>query len=271
MILQEYESGPDPKAGHRHLLLRKLTAAAAVLLLVGFMTIVVVNILTPAKEAEQFALDDVKNKYIDSVKLAPEQDYTLLADSVEYKLFYAELTVEVLDVVSMNEYLQKVFYDNDLIDSTVPIRNPQFSRYVIKADKQRVNMLLSDLDRVWDKFHDVRLTIFGDRPDSSLILPNAEVEDISAILNNNADKDYVQIARDYARNKELYDSLPGRDIVELAYDVATSRPEPVRPSLASVQAGTGKAVSGEQSKVGADIERKPAIKNVKIIITVVGM
>ena len=156
LILGDVTESEQTLAGASHLLLRRILTTAAMLLLpLGLLSFVVYEILKPASVGpavyvstdETLAQEDQGN--LAAVTLAPDRDLP----------FDGVLTFRTVRQIAVSSYIEKMVFDQGLINFTVPNRTANATTYQITAPPEKIAMLIDSLGNVWSHCQAVTLSI----------------------------------------------------------------------------------------------------------------
>lgn len=249
-LLGEQPSAFDERAGTRHLLGRKVFAAAAMLGLVGILTAVVYTIVAPTVPQGPVAVEprDLPPT-VEVVEPAP----TLIAAPFSGRL---ELQTNYLPAV--------VAFINRAIEENIPsdewiasdrsdVREP----HALICSSESFNLLSAELGNIWDKLDSATLfvdtEVFGQR----IVVDAVTAEQIAGIVNQDDSKRRIEVAKDFAVLNNIAEHLPGRKILTAIDDTTVGLIIPPKPVLTWNQKTITKAVTMTE-----------ADKNVHLTITV---
>ncbi len=206
LILEPSRLREEDSAGARHLLMRNLVSVAALFLLLGIMGLVVYNIMVPVDNGsgEGQGSDVLSRDVVEEIEMMRrEGSPSTVAREVkqERKILYARLDLSSREWISINAFLEKAMYNNNLVECTVPKHQPTMSTYRLSCSRQKVVELVDDLTQVWDKCNNKDFTIYSsDDFDSgnSFTISEVPLAYISDIVSMPSD-DPVLFAKRYVR------------------------------------------------------------------------
>jgi hypothetical protein len=248
-LLGEEPSAFDEQIGARHLLGRKLFAAAAMLGLVGILAAVVYSILAPTVPQGPIAAERRNMPpTIDLSELAP---VTVVAAPFSGRL---ELQTNTLPAV--------VGFINRAIEENIPsdewIASDQGKSrepHLLICSSESFNLLLARLDDIWDKLDSATLFVNTDVFARKVIVQEVTAEQIADIVNHDDSTRRIEVARDFAVLNNISEYLPGREILTAIDNTTVGLITPPRPVL------TSKMTTKVAPRTGAD-------KNIYLTITV---
>jgi len=235
-LLGEQPSAFDERAGTRHLLGRKVFAAAAMLGLVGILTAVVYTIVAPTVTQGPVA---VEPRDLPPTVEVVEPTPTLIAAPFSGRL---ELQTNYLPAV--------VAFINRAIEENIPsdewiasgrsdVREP----HALICSSESFNLLSAELGNIWDKLDSATLfvdtEVFGQR----IVVDAVTAEQIAGIVNQDDSKRRIEVAKDFAVLNNIAEHLPGRKILTAIDDTTVGLIIPPKPVLTWNQKTITKAVT----------------------------
>ncbi|MHC4537341.1 MAG: hypothetical protein ACYS6K_25665 [Planctomycetota bacterium] len=250
-LLGEEPSAFDEQIGARHLLGRKLFAAAAMLGLVGILAAVVYSIVAPTVPQGPIATE--RRNIPSTIDLAEPTPVRVVAAPFSGRL---ELHTNTLPAV--------VGFINRAIEENIPsdewiasgqngIREP----YAIICSSESFNLLLARLDDIWGKLDSATMFVDTEVFGREVIVEEVTTEQIAGIVNQDDPKRRIEVARDFAVLNNISENLPGREILAAIDNTKAGLIIPPKPVLTWNHKTTTKVAS----KTGA-------IKNIHLTITV---
>ncbi len=248
-LLVEQPTAFDEHLGARHLLGRKLFAAAAMLGLVGILSAVVYTIVAPTAPQGPVAVVDLPPK-VEVVEPAP---IIVVAAPFSGRL---ELRTSYLPAVVA--FINRAIEDNVPSDEWIAsdqsdVREP----HALICSSESFNLLLAELGNIWDKLDSATLfvdtEVFGQR----VVIDAVTAEQIAGIVNQDDSKRRIEVAKDFAVLNNIAEYLPGREILTAIDDTTVGLITPPKPVLTSNQKTIKKSATGAK-----------ADKNVCLTITV---
>ncbi len=249
--LFEQPTAFDEHLGARHLLGRKLFAAAAMLGLVGILTAVVYTIVAPTVTQGPVAVEprELPPK-IEVVEPAP---IIVVAAPFSGRL---ELRTSYLPAVVA--FINRAIEDNVPSDEWIAsdqsnLREP----HTLICSSESFNLLLAELDNIWDKLDSATLVVDTEVFGEQVVVSAVTAEQIAGIVNQDDSKRRVEVAKDFAVLNNIAEHLPGREILTAIDDTTVDLITPPKPRLT----GGPKTIKKSTTRTEAD-------KNVRLTITV---
>ncbi len=205
-LLGEQESDFDERAGARHLLVRKVMAAAAMIGLVAVLATVVYTILAPEPVLEGPVA-------IEGRKLPGEIEVVASGPSMVAVEFNGRLELKTSDLVAVDAFINRAIEDNGLTASIGPAREQDKSVYSLRCSQDGLNLLLADLDSIWEKFDSATLSVETETFGRQVVVEAITAEQIAEIVNQDNLQRRAEVARDFAMLNDTAERLPGREII----------------------------------------------------------
>lgn len=237
-ILDDYAVSSSELEGARHLMLRRLVAAAIILVLFGGLIGVVVNIMIPSSHnSSNVASVDPAGLSVPSI--SPAASIENLENVPAPAVFSVALDLATGDPIQMNSLLTKALHNNDLLGSAEPPKPDDPKRTtMIRCTKPQVIALLSDLNAEWDRCEHVTLVVNDHRAGSDIIVRNVTCEQVKGIFKRDRISNRIELARAFSDFNAL---APRREVdsdfaslqEEIGPDGVPLKLAPVRPELTS--------------------------------------
>jgi len=140
----------DERAGARHLLVRKVLAAAAMIGLVAILSAVVYTIVAP-----------------ESVPPAAG--------------FRGRLELKTSNLAAVDSFIKKAIEDNGLKYSS-PGKQGDKSVYALSCSREGLNLLLADLENIWERFDSTTLFVETKTPGKEVVVDGVSAEQIANLI-----------------------------------------------------------------------------------------
>ena len=250
-LLGEEPSAFDERVGARHLLGRKVFAAAAMLGLVSIFAAVVYTIVAPTVPPGPVAIErrDLPQR-VDVIEPAP----TLVAAApfsgrLELRTNYLPAVVSII-----NKAIEENIPSDEWIASDRSyVREP----HALICSMESFNLLLAKLNNIWDKLDSAILLIDTEVFGEQVVVDAVTAEQIAGIVNQEDPQRRIKVAKDFAAFNHITERMPGREILT-ALDYSTVdliiAPKPVQTS-------NEKTIKKSATGTKAD-------KNIRLTITV---
>lgn len=223
------------RAGTRHLLGRKLFAAAAMLGLVGILTAVVYTIVAP----ETVTQGPV------AVVAAP---------------FSGRLELRTSYLPAVVAFINRAIEDNVPSDEWIASDQSNVKEpHALICSSESFNLLLAELGNIWDKLDSAHFFVDTEVFGEQVVVDAVTAEQISGIVNQDDSKRRMEVAKDFAVLNNMAEHLPGTRVLTAIDDTTVGLITPPKPVLTSNQ----KAVKKSPARTKEN-------KNIHFTITVVG-
>ena len=247
-LLDESALRRTERAGTRHLLGRKLFAAAAMLGLVGILTAVVYTIVAP----ETVTQGPV------AVVAAP---------------FSGRLELKTNDLPAVVGVINRAIEENIPSDEWIASdQNNVKEPHALICSSESFNLLLAELGNIWDKLDSAHLFVDTEVFGEQVVVDAVTAEQIAGIVNQDDSKRRIEVAKDFAVLNNIAEYLPGREILTAIDDTTVGLITPPKPVLTWNQK-TVKKSPASPATLGSD-QNPPMAgkenKNIHLTITVVG-
>ncbi len=251
MLGEQPSAFEEERIGARHLLGRRVFAAAAMLGLVSIFAAVVYTIVAPTVPPGPVAIErrDLPHR-IDIIEPAP----TLVAAApfsgrLELQTSYLPAVVGFINRAIEEHIPSDEWFASGQSDAREP--------HALICSSESFNLLLAELDNIWDKLDSATLAVdtevFGQR----IVVDAVTAEQIAGVVNQDNSKRRIEVAKDFAVLNNMAEHLPGREILT-ALDYSTVDliipPKPVQTS------------NQQTTKKSATVSK--ADKNIRLTITV---
>jgi hypothetical protein len=242
----------DERAGTRHLLGRKLFAAAAMLGLVSIFAAVVYIIVAPTVPPGPVA--------IERRDLLPKVDVVKPGPTIVAAPFSGRLELQTSDLPAVVGVINRAIEENIPSDEWIASDQSNVKEpHALICSSESFNLLLAELGNIWDKLDSATLFVDTEVFGEQVVVEAVTAEQISGIVNQDDSKRRVEVAKDFAVLNNIAEHLPGREILTAIDETSVGLIIPPKPVLTSNQKTTKKSAT----KTGAE-------KNVRLIIKVKG-
>ena len=265
-LLVEQPLAFDERAGTRHLLGRKVFAAAAMLGLVGILTAVVYTIVAPETVTQRPVAVERRDlpTAVDVVKPGP----TIVAAPFSGRL---ELRTSYLPAVVA--FINRAIEDNVPSDEWIASDQSNVKEpHALICSSESFNLLLAELGNIWDKLDSAHFFVDTEVFGEQVVVDAVTAEQISGIVNQDDSQRRMEVAKDFAVLNNMAELLPGREILAAIDDTTLGLITPPKPVLTWNQK-TEKKSPASPATLGSD--QNPPLagkenKNIHLTITVVG-
>ena len=179
----------DAREGARHLLVRRVLAAAAMIGLVAVLAAVVYTIVAPESVTDRpIAIEGWQQprREVGVEKPAPgiaataEKSIAQISPAVTG--FNGRLELKTSDLVAVNAFINRAIEDNDLLGKVSPEAEGDKSVYTLSCSRSALSLLLADLENVWARFDSATLFVETDRPGGQVVVDNVSAEQIVDLI-----------------------------------------------------------------------------------------
>ena len=250
-LLGEEPSAFDERVGARHLLGRKVFAAAAMLGLVGILTAVVYTIVAPQPVTQGPVVErrDLPPK-VDVLEPAPRLIAAPFSGRLELRTNYLPAVVSII-----NKAIEENIPSDEWIASDRSyVREP----HALICSTESFNLLLAKLDNIWDKLDSAILLIDTEVFGEQVVVDAVTAEQIAGIVNQEDPQRRIKVAKDFAALNHITECMPGREILIAIDDTTVRFITPPKPALTKTEKTFKKLATGTK-----------ADKNIRLTITVV--
>lgn len=222
--------------GVRHLLVRRVLSAAAMIGLLTVLAAVIYTILAPESvEEKPFVVDSWRQPTKEIT--VPEPDLTVakeiespepaIAGGVETKVseivapvaavensagFSMRLELETGGLPAVRAFISRAIGDNGLFEREAQIYQNDEGRYAFSCSREMVGLLLADLKNVWDRFETTRLFVESEQGVDEVVIEGVTAEQIGEIIEEDGFEKRIEVARDISVLNNMHNLLPGKEI-----------------------------------------------------------
>ncbi len=253
----------DRRIGARHLLLRRIVSAAAMIALVAVLAAVIYSIVaTETVTKEPIVAYGQKPAMLDVKVEKPQPTLATVADkSVPQTTpveFDCRLELTTNNLFAADAVVSRAIEDNGISAYNIPAKKTDKRIYAVSCSRQKLASLLADLKIVWGRFNSAVFSIETEQEGEYITVDAVATEQIAEIVKQDSLEATIQMAKDFAVLNRLEGLLPHRELALLEDESTTPTAIP-KPRLTSSQKTIKKA--------DAQIEDE---KNVHLTIVVTG-
>lgn len=238
----------DEREGARHLLVRRLTAAAAMIGLVAVLAAVIYSIVAPQTVTDKpFAVEQPKTQ-------KPEPAVVVATAEKPIETGLAEMEFSGRLVLKTSSPSEVVAFINRAIEHNIPsdeqtaaIPGELRQSHALSCSQQSLRLLLADLGNIWDKFDSATLFVETDRPEGQIVVDAVAAEQIIEIINQDDYQMQIKAAKYFAAMNNMAKLLPGKEVLTAIDDssprlitipkpVLTSSEKPIKKSAGGAEA-----------------------------------
>ena len=243
------------REGARHLLLRRLTAAAAMIALLGALVAVIYSVIAPVPIVEKPVAVDLR---LHPIAPHPKESAPIVSSDVakaKPEVATAEKPAEITPFTARLELKTNIpseiaAFLNKAIEYNIPVNERSAAvpdrSHVLACSRQNLKSLLDDLGTIWDKIDSAALFIDTAQPKEQIVVNAVAPEQIIEIAKQNDLQSQIKTAKYFAAMNNITERSPGKEVM-VAIDNSTPAlltiPKPVLTSSEKpvTTAGTAKA------------------------------
>jgi len=252
-LLDEQYSDFAEQAGARHLLGRRVLAAAAMLGLVAILTVVIYTIVAPETVPQRPIAVERREQplKVDVVKPEPTMVAVPFSGRLELRTSYLPAVVA---------FINRAIEDNIPSDEWIASDQSNVKEpHALVCSRESFNLLLAELGNIWNKLDSAALFVDTEVFGEQIIVDAVTTRQIAGIVNQNDSKKRVELAKDFAVLNGIAEHLPGKEILTAIDDNTVGLITPPKPVLTS-----------NQKTIKKSTTRTEANRNVHLTITVTG-
>jgi len=266
--LQSYGDGAMPvrsleaeafeeREGAKHLLIRQVVSAAAMVALVAVLGVVIYTILVPEGSSERpMAADDLRLP-AKKIEVEPRGAARRLVARAEkptegakavLRGFSGRLELKTKALIAADASVNRAIEDSGLTQYGVSGQDEGQRVYTVAGSREAVNLLLSDLGNIWGRFDSASLLVETEQLGESVFVDNVKTEQIAEILKQDSSEGRIRVAKDIAAFNRIEKQLPGKEMfAAIDYEKGDLITVP-KPVLTSSERPVTKPVSGAEAE-----------------------
>lgn len=179
---------------------RLMTVAAMFLLPLGLLGLIVYQVMRPP--AADFSYG------------SPDQFSTAAAPSngtTDAQMpFDGLLTFQTPQLAAVSGYIEKIMFDQDLIEAAAPERSADAAAYLVKAAPEKIAALLDSIAETWNRSSSVSLILPSGTDAAALEIPDISIEQVKTLAAQSDSAVLAQMAVQYAAANRNQDSAYAR-------------------------------------------------------------
>lgn len=182
-----------------HLMMRRLLTTAAMLLLpLGMLLIVIFQIIKPASIGP--------GTYIPTDQMLVQSPPSPAESGTNTDLanlpFEGILTFKTDRQMTVSNYIEKMIFDQGLMNFTLPNRTVDVTTYQITASPTQIGTLLDSLKGPWYQSNEVMLTVVDGSENNTIQIPNVLPEQVKVLTGEDNPDMLTYLASQYAKANE---------------------------------------------------------------------
>ncbi|MHC4423490.1 MAG: anti-sigma factor family protein [Planctomycetota bacterium] len=245
----------EEHVGARHLLVRKVLSAAAMIGLVAVLGAVVYTIVAPEGVTDKpLAVEDWRQPRgkVEAGKPAPDltasAEKTIAQISPAVAVFDGRLELKTSDLVAVDAFINRAIEDNGLLEKVSVEAEGDRSVYALSCSRGALSLLLADLESVWDRLDSATLFVETDQVGEQVVVGAVAAEQVVEIVNQDSLEERVEVAKDFGVLNKMSELLPGKEIFAAIEDRGPELITIPKPVLTSSEKALKQAVSQEEDK-----------------------
>ncbi len=224
----EEQPSYEEQAGKKHVLVRKVLAAAAMIALAAVLSAVIHRFVPPKTASERPAAR------------------MLTASGFSGRL---ELKTNALNAV--DAFIKSAIDDNGLSASINPERRQSRRIYSLSCTREGLNSLLADLDNIWSKLDSATLFVNTEVFGVQTVVDAVTTKQIAEIAGRDNPEQRIELAKDFAVLNNMAEHLPDKEIrvaIEAGKSDLTEQWRVLKPVLTESQKSVKKRADQAQDK-----------------------
>ncbi len=178
----------DRRQGARHLLVRKVLAAAAMIGLVAVLGTVIYTIVGPERVPDKSIVSDGHPQPVAKVEAQPKPSIVTTAEKSIAEATTAEfngrLELKTSALAATNALINRAIEDNGLLEKVTVKRQGGKSVYALSCDRESLGSLLADLNNVWAGLDSATLFVETDQFARQVVVEGVNAGQIAEIAKN---------------------------------------------------------------------------------------
>jgi hypothetical protein len=199
----EEPSDYDTGSGARYLLVRRVVAAAAMIGLVAVLGVMVYSVLVPERAVEPPMVVDDRPDLPRRVEPRPR---------VVAAEFYGRLELEADNFIAVDASVNRAIRENGLSGCLSPTGPSDKGLYALSCSPEALNLLLTDLSGIWQKFDSATLFVETDQFGQPVVVNAVNAEQIGEIVEQDTLQKRVEVAKNFAILNSVTELLPGKEL-----------------------------------------------------------
>jgi DNA-binding transcriptional regulator YdaS (Cro superfamily) len=207
-LLGERPAASNRRAGTWHLRLRYLTAAAAMIALLGVLGLVVYQIVSPVPSVNPTGPVAVAP----NPPQTPSSTVTVVSESG----FAGRLELQTAALVRADAYINNAIKDNGLSEMVESQTLGNKRIFHVACSREALGRLVADLNEVWRNSKSATLVVEADRFNDSVVVRPATLQQTARIISQDSAEACVAVAKEIAILDSFVQDMPGRNVVAAA-------------------------------------------------------
>lgn len=236
----------DEREGAKHLLVRRLTAAAAMIGLVAVLAAVIYSIVAPQAVTDKPVAIEQWQPPGESEAQKSRPSVTVATAGMG---FNGRLELKTSNPSEVIAFINKAIEHNIPSDErTASDRSDVRKPHALSCSQQSLRLLLADLVNIWDKFDSATLFVETDRPEEQIVVDAVAAEQIIEIVNQDDYQMQIKAAKYFAMLNNMAELLPGKEVLTAIEDSSSDLITIPKPVLTSSEKPVTKAAGEAQAE-----------------------
>ena len=241
----------DRHKGAKHLMFRRLIAAAAMIALVAVLAAVIYSIIAPESVIDE-PLATEQWLYPELQKPAPDVMEAFAERHSDKTVFSGKL------VLKTNEPYKVVAFISTAIERTIPLEEqiPATTEMELSCSRQNFNSFMTEMGKIWNKFDSATLIVNTNLPEQQVAVAAVVPEQILEIANQDELETRIKAAQYFASLNNMTTITPGKNTMLASGETdtdLTTIPKPVLTSGANRPSAETTKQTEPEHKVVLDI------------------
>jgi hypothetical protein len=127
--------------------------------------------------------------------------------------FSGRLELKTASLTAVDAFINRAIRDNDLTDYVKKTIQANKNLYSLTCSRGDLNLLLSDLQGVWQRFNSARLFVDTEQFDTPVVINAVTAEQTADIFKQDNPKRSIEVAKDFAVLNNMAELMPGKQIL----------------------------------------------------------
>ncbi len=227
-LLNNHASDMDHPMGDRHLMIRRFATLAAMLLLVGALSYVLIQILMPDMQDDRSKVDEW------TVGFSPPKEQEISVKEIQSEtqsdkyqkmdIITASLTLKTLYPEAIVKFVNRAICENGL-DFSQPNNDAKVLSYHIKGSRKKMLAFLVDMQMVWQGVGNADMYIDSDNLTKQIKIASVDISQISDILSETTLENRCKAAKYFVSINAMKQNMPvNNDVYKPARDLLVPKP-----------------------------------------------
>jgi hypothetical protein len=237
-LLDEESSTFGEETGAKHLLGRRVLAAAAMVGLVGVLFFVIYSIVAPPTSTQEPVIVERRELQPRVEEIVESQPAMVIAP------FSGRLELRTNNLPAVVASINRAIEENIPSDEWIASEQSEFREpHTLVCSRESFELLLADLDNIWSRLRSVTLFVSTEVFGEEVVIGEVTTEQVAEIVNQIDSNERFEVAKDIAVLNNVSEYLPEREILAAFEDTSAGLITPPKP----VMTGPGRTTTGTGS------------------------